>query len=646
MTSSHTPRLPIQAPEGIKSPVATATIADTDLQGLQTINGYQLNVNDRVLVMNQVEPAQNGIYSAQQGRWVRTQDWKVGFQIANGVLVLDINTGVLWRASFAGVLKIDVTPVTFTAVVSNADNSLRSQLADVDSTVLVAGSPAKDFKTVEPLRAAPLGSYSKILKGLTGKTDGQAFFQKINSTRFEAYIPFYQSGRFLAYRFDKDESVFSPSPDDSAQSYSRPWLQTNVGDFLVEEKELFTGTDATTSSPPVDSGLGLYVDGVGEFFEWSGIGASRLSIIYREASNAGIMRVTINGNTDLINLADPEIDMYSASTTGVITVELADNLPDVPLTVRFEVIGKNASSTGERIYVLKGDESPNASAIDAFRTFSGVGTPISSLVENLKIGTSAVERTVSFRPDELPTAVTPFIASVHGWENVTSETIRIDNKVLDFASLTDGAIIPFEKDVSILLNTDIFHPEKTTPKSASTVLKMSISKENGYTCGHEWTWDADVFITNGYSAMFTAWGGSSGGAGGALVGWANRALFKGYGVFPLENGDSQPVGNVPVDEVVVYGTEYDAGSEPGRNLESGLTCCVFELADLNRSMDNFDSTVAYEDSVWVNDRATFKKIYVQPFRAKGTVLSGNSFSSLFSANFLKMPDCSFYLNNF
>lgn len=120
MTSSHTPRLPIQAPEGIKSPVATATIADTDLQGLQTINGYQLNVNDRVLVMNQVEPAQNGIYSAQQGRWTRTQDWKVGFQIANGVLVLDINTGVLWRASFAGVLKIDVTPVTFTAVVSGA----------------------------------------------------------------------------------------------------------------------------------------------------------------------------------------------------------------------------------------------------------------------------------------------------------------------------------------------------------------------------------------------------------------------------------------------------------------------------------------------------------------------------------------------
>lgn len=196
MTSSHTPRLPIQAPEGIKSPVATATIADTDLQGLQTINGYQLNVNDRVLVMNQVEPAQNGIYSAQQGSWTRTQDWKVGFQIANGVLVLDINTGVLWRASFAGVFKVDATPVTFTAVVSgagslkfiqedipinnvengdewyksseattyiyyvdedggqwveqpvqSAEGTLRDELADTESAVIISGTEAKNLTT-------------------------------------------------------------------------------------------------------------------------------------------------------------------------------------------------------------------------------------------------------------------------------------------------------------------------------------------------------------------------------------------------------------------------------------------------------------------------------------------------------------------
>ncbi|RPG34612.1 MAG: hypothetical protein CBB72_006980 [Muricauda sp. TMED12] len=116
MTSSHTPRLPIQAPEGIKSPVAASTVEDTVLQGLQIINGYMLNVNDRVLVKDQMNPAENGIYSVQNGTWIRTQDWKIGFQIANGVLILDNNTGILWRCVYAGVLKVGATPVTFEQV--------------------------------------------------------------------------------------------------------------------------------------------------------------------------------------------------------------------------------------------------------------------------------------------------------------------------------------------------------------------------------------------------------------------------------------------------------------------------------------------------------------------------------------------------
>lgn len=119
MTSSHTPRLPVQAPEGIKSPVAVATIEEIDLEGLQVINGYQLNVNDRVLVKNQNDLSKNGIYSAQQRAWVRTKDWKVSQQVANGVLILDNNTGQLWRGIFAGVLDIGVTDVSFTDIISS-----------------------------------------------------------------------------------------------------------------------------------------------------------------------------------------------------------------------------------------------------------------------------------------------------------------------------------------------------------------------------------------------------------------------------------------------------------------------------------------------------------------------------------------------
>ena len=169
MTSSHTPRLPIQAPEGIKSPVATATIEHIELFGLLIVNGYQLNVNDRVLVKNQTDPAQNGIYSAQEREWVRAKDWKVSQQIANGVMVLDVNTGVLWSSAFAGVLNVGVTPVNFT-LVAEGEDTLRDELAAIDSTVLVGGVESSIIAgiTTEELIASIRSSKSDDVITTTG----------------------------------------------------------------------------------------------------------------------------------------------------------------------------------------------------------------------------------------------------------------------------------------------------------------------------------------------------------------------------------------------------------------------------------------------------------------------------------------------
>lgn len=58
----------------IKAPVRTFTTAPIVLSGLQTINLYLTQVNDRVLVMNQVDPIENGIYTAQNSAWKRDGD--------------------------------------------------------------------------------------------------------------------------------------------------------------------------------------------------------------------------------------------------------------------------------------------------------------------------------------------------------------------------------------------------------------------------------------------------------------------------------------------------------------------------------------------------------------------------------------------
>jgi hypothetical protein len=57
-----------------KQPVIVATLANITLSGLQTIDGYTTLAGDRVLVKNQSNAAQNGIYIAATGAWARSTD--------------------------------------------------------------------------------------------------------------------------------------------------------------------------------------------------------------------------------------------------------------------------------------------------------------------------------------------------------------------------------------------------------------------------------------------------------------------------------------------------------------------------------------------------------------------------------------------
>ncbi|QDP61534.1 MAG: putative pectate lyase superfamily protein [Prokaryotic dsDNA virus sp.] len=115
--SEITARLPLSNPEGIKSPVNVATTGNIPLNGLQTINGYALELKDRVLVKDQNDPSQNGIYIALEHNWLRAQDWKIGSQVANGVIILDSHTNNVWRVAYDDTLFVDTTPVGFTPVV-------------------------------------------------------------------------------------------------------------------------------------------------------------------------------------------------------------------------------------------------------------------------------------------------------------------------------------------------------------------------------------------------------------------------------------------------------------------------------------------------------------------------------------------------
>ena len=58
----------------VKNSCRCATTENISLSGTQTIDGITINVNDRILVKNQDDPKQNGIYNCKTNSWSRSDD--------------------------------------------------------------------------------------------------------------------------------------------------------------------------------------------------------------------------------------------------------------------------------------------------------------------------------------------------------------------------------------------------------------------------------------------------------------------------------------------------------------------------------------------------------------------------------------------
>ncbi len=85
-----------------KEAVRVATTANITLSGLQTIDGVSLSADERVLVKDQSAGAENGIYLAKSGAWVRSADADTAADIKDmSVLVAEgtAGHGTQWKLS-------------------------------------------------------------------------------------------------------------------------------------------------------------------------------------------------------------------------------------------------------------------------------------------------------------------------------------------------------------------------------------------------------------------------------------------------------------------------------------------------------------------------------------------------------------------
>ena len=106
-----------------KAPVQAATTANITLSGLQTIDGYTTLANDRVLVKNQSNAANNGIYVASAGVWTRSSDMNTWSEVVSAITFVEngtTQTGTGWYSTAQNGGTLGVTAINFSSFTLSA----------------------------------------------------------------------------------------------------------------------------------------------------------------------------------------------------------------------------------------------------------------------------------------------------------------------------------------------------------------------------------------------------------------------------------------------------------------------------------------------------------------------------------------------
>jgi hypothetical protein len=99
-----------------KQSVLAATTANITLSGLQTIDTVVVVAGDRVLVKDQTNQAENGIYLAASGAWSRSPDANDWDELVSAVVLVESGgqAGTGWYCSVQAGGTLGTTPITWT----------------------------------------------------------------------------------------------------------------------------------------------------------------------------------------------------------------------------------------------------------------------------------------------------------------------------------------------------------------------------------------------------------------------------------------------------------------------------------------------------------------------------------------------------
>ena len=160
----------------IKGPCRVATTANITLSGLQTIDGVTLVADDRVLVKNQTDTIDNGIYIASVSGWRRSRDFYGARDVIKGTRVY-VNEGNV--GSESGWLVTTANPVVVgTSNIVFANASLGFEVLDEDDMASDSATKVPTQQSVKAYQDAKFVASRTALKALDTTVHTVAFLME------------------------------------------------------------------------------------------------------------------------------------------------------------------------------------------------------------------------------------------------------------------------------------------------------------------------------------------------------------------------------------------------------------------------------------------------------------------------------------
>jgi len=304
----------------IKVPCKSATTANITLSGEQTVDGVALVDGDRILVKDQTDGSENGIYAVSTSTWNREPDWDGNRDIAKGthVYVTDGSTTAGgWRITTDNPIVVGTTSITFDF--SELDSTLRSQLADTSTDDGTAGFhlvhyPPLSGETGVVNYEYPVGDVRRYGAVCDGSTDDTSSVENANTSSLYLTFPYGKTCVLLNW-VPLANTIISARGATIERLDDTTYASTGSSAALVNENngvEIHGGTwglgsgatAATWSGSILIDGGGIKINGAYIKDTWGGIFGNLNQTASNIAQNVSITHCEIDNCSHNTYLAD------------------------------------------------------------------------------------------------------------------------------------------------------------------------------------------------------------------------------------------------------------------------------------------------------------------------------------------------------